>query len=44
MQTPNDSPYRLAFKNSVTVEYPPYMIRNPNTLVRNDHMKIGLAG
>lgn len=44
MQTPNESPYRLAFKNSVTVEYPKYMIRNPNTLVRNEQMKIGLSG
>ena len=44
MQTPNESPYRLAFKNSVTVEYPNYMIRNPNTLVRNEQMKIGLSG
>lgn len=44
MQTPNDSPYRLAFKNSVTVEYPNYLIRNPNTLVRNEQMKIGLSG
>jgi hypothetical protein len=44
MQTPAESPYRLAFKNSVTVEQPNYLIRNPNTLVRNEQMKIGLSG
>ncbi len=39
----NESPYRLAYKNSVTVEMPKYMVRNPNTLMRNDNHQLGLS-
>jgi hypothetical protein len=41
MQDLKSSPYKL--KNAVTVEMPRYMIRNPNTLVRNEAAKLALV-
>ena len=41
MQDLKASPYKL--KNAVTVEMPRYIIRNPNTLVRNEAGKLGLV-
>lgn len=41
MEASNKSPYRL--KNAVSVEMPDYIIRSPNTLLRNDKGELALS-